>query len=317
MNFRPFGRTGLTVSELSYGAARTTPPEAFFATLDACLEVGINLIDTASGYGNSEELLGQHLRSRWDGLILSTKICPYASYSVKDGWVMEPSEVLPILERSLRRLGRDHVEIVLAHGIRTPQAVDRWLNDGFHAELLKAKEQGKVRFLGMSELSEADGKHLALQHALPIAAFDVVMLTLNFMLQTAAEHVLPLCERHGAATIVMMPLNQASKQSGLVSLEAARELVARHIAAGHLPESETYRDPQLFDFLLHGPSKAIPEAALRYVLSHRVNTVCVGCRSPERLEENLLALEGAPTYLPADQLDRLRSLFGGIEWQER
>lgn len=318
MNTRTLGRTGLRVSELSYGAARTEPPEQFLATVDACLDAGINLIDTASGYGNSEELLGKHLAGRWDGLVLSTKICPYASYHPRDPWILTPGEVLPLLERSLRRLGRDHVEILLAHGLRNPNDVDRWLHGGYFAALERAREQGKVRFLGMSELSEADGAHHAIRHAVPTGAFDVVMLTLNFMLQTAAEGVLPLCAAANVGTLVMMPLNQASPSSGLVSVAAALALVRRHVEAGHLPDTETYRDPQLFDFLLNGPARSIPEAALRFVLEHSgVDTACVGTRRPERLRENLRALEGAPPYLPPEQMARLRELFGAGRWQVR
>lgn len=318
MNYRALGRTGLSVSEVSYGAARTEPQDAFFATVDACLAEGINLIDTASGYGNSEELLGQHLRGRWDPVVLSTKICPYATYNPGSSWTMTPRDVLPMLERSLTRLGRDDVEIVYAHGLRNASDVDRWIHGGYLAVLEKARQEGKVRFLGMSELSEADGTHTALRHAVPTGAFDVVMLTLNFMLQTAAETVLPECEAHGVGTVIMMPLNQASTHSGLVSLEAARELVSRHLAAGHLPDDPVYRDPGLFDFLLSGPARSIPEAALRFVLQHAgVDSACVGTRRPERLRENLLALEGAPVYLPDAQLSRLRELFGGIRWQIR
>jgi aryl-alcohol dehydrogenase-like predicted oxidoreductase len=317
MRSRPLGRTGLSVSELSLGAARTKPQEAFFATLDACLNAGINYIDTAAGYGDSEELLGQHLAGRWEGLTLSTKLCPYATYNPKDPWVMRPEDVLPGLERSLRRLGRDDVEIVLAHGLRNPNDVDRWLHGGYYEALDKARRDGKVRFLGMSELSEADGSHTALRHAVPTGAFDVVMLTLNFMLQTAAESVLPLCTAHGVGTVVMMPLNQASPTSGLVSVEAAHNLVNKHIAAGNLPDDAVYHDRSLFDFLFRSPAKSIPEAALRYVLQHDVSTVCVGMRSPERLKENLRALEGGPPYLPSQQVARLQELFSTIRRQER
>jgi aryl-alcohol dehydrogenase-like predicted oxidoreductase len=317
MRTRPLGRTGLSVSELSFGAARTQPHDAFFATLDACLEAGITYIDTAAGYGDSEELLGQHLAGRWDGLTLSTKLCPYATYHPKDPWVMRPEDVQPGLDRSLRRLRRDHVEIVIAHGLRNPNDVDRWLHGGYHAALEQARRDGKVRFLGMSELSEADGTHTALRHAVPAGAFDVVMLTLNFMLQTAAEGVLPLCNEHGVGTVVMMPLNQASRTSGLVSVEAARNLVEKHVAAGNLPDDPVYRDAELFDFLLNGPARSIPEAALRFVLDHDVSTVCVGMRSPERLRETLRAQEGCPPYLPEVQVQRLRELFGRIRRQER
>ena len=110
----------------------------------------------------------------------------------------------------------------------------------------------------------------------------------------------------------MMPLNQASRQSGLVSVPAALECVRRHIAEGNLPAEAPYTDADLFDFLL---PYSIPEAALRYVLAQEISTCCVGMRSPERLRENLRALD--PPYLDAARSDRLRTLFGGIQKQVR
>ncbi|MBU0607253.1 MAG: aldo/keto reductase, partial [Armatimonadetes bacterium] len=161
-------------------------------------------------------------------------------------------------------------------------------------------------------LSEADGTHEVLQRAVPTGAFDVVMLTLNFVLQTAADTVLPLCRQHDVGTVVMMPLNQASKESGLVSLPAAQECIRRHIAAGNLPGEPPYGEADLLDFL---QPYAIPEAGLRYVLSHDVSTCCVGMRSLERLQQNLRAVD--PPYLDAERKGRLEALFGCIECQVR
>jgi aryl-alcohol dehydrogenase-like predicted oxidoreductase len=186
------------------------------------------------------------------------------------------------------------------------------MSDGCYDAMVKLREQGKVRFVGISELSEGDGTHQVLQRAVPTGAFYVVMLTLNFLLQTAAEMVLPLCHQYDVGTVVMMPLNQASRQSGLVSLPAALECVRRHIAAGNLPDEPPYTDPKLFDFL---QPLSIPEAGLRYVLVHPVGSCCVGMRSPERLEENLAALD--PPNLDAATLGRLRELFGRIRSQVR
>ena len=186
------------------------------------------------------------------------------------------------------------------------------MSDGCYEAMVKLREQGKVRFIGISELSEGDGTHQVLQRAVPTGAFDVVMLTLNFLLQTAADTVLPLCRQHDVGTVVMMPLNQASKSSGLVSVPAALECVRRHVAAGNLPAEPPYTDPGLFDFL---QPLSIPEAGLRYVLAHDVSTCCVGMQSPQRLQENLRAVD--PPYLDAATLARLRELFGRIQMQVR
>jgi aryl-alcohol dehydrogenase-like predicted oxidoreductase len=315
MRYRRLGRTNLEVSELSYGAARgaSEAPGQFTATMHAAIDAGINLVDTAAGYdgGASEHVLGEALRGYPD-ILVETKYCPYDSYLPGATYIGSPARLIASAEESLRRLRRDHLDILLGHGIRSLETFERFMADGCYEAMRKLREQGKVRFIGISELSEADGNHQVLQRAVPSGAFDVVMLTLNFLLQTAAPTVLPLARQHDIGTLVMMPLNQASPASGLVSVPAALECVRRHVVAGHLPAGAPYGDPDLFDFL---QPYSIPEAALRYVLSHDVSTCCVGVRSTARLLENLRAID--PPYLDETRVARLRELFGGIDSQVR
>ncbi len=313
MLYRRLGRTGLDVSELSFGAARgsTEDRQGFITTVHACLDAGLNFIDTAESYddGDSERVLGEALRGH-DDIIVETKYRPYDSHAPGANYTGTPERLIASAEESLRRLQRDRLDVLLGHGIRTLESFERFMSDGCYEAMVKLREQGKVQFLGISELSEGDGTHQVLQRAVPTGAFDVVMLTLNFLLQTAADSVLPLCSTHDVGTVVMMPLNQASKASGLVSVPAALELVRRHIAQGHLPDEPPYTDPDLLDFL---KPYSIPEAAIRYVLCHDVTTCCVGTRSTERLEQNLRAVD--PPYLDPARLSRLRDLFGRIAWQ--
>ena len=315
MLYRQLGRTNLEVSELGLGAARGAVKDRprFVATVRAVVDAGINFIDTAAGYddGMSEEALGEALRGR-DDVIIETKYRPYDAWVPEATYTGSPEALLASAEASLRRLKRGHLDILLGHGLRTLESLDRFMDDGCLDAMVKLREQGKVRFIGISELSEGDGTHEILKRAVPTGAFDVVMLTLNFLLQTAADSVLPLCRRYNVGTVVMMPLNQASKESGLVSLPAALECVRRHVAKGHLPARSPYTDADLFDFLRPYP---IPEAALRYVLAHDVSTCCVGMASPDRLQENLSALERP--YLDPVRMHRLRELFGMIQEQVR
>ena len=315
MRYRVLGRTGLRVSELSLGAARgaRSSPQEFVAVVSACLEAGINLVDTAAGYdgGESERTLGRALEGRGDVLV-ETKYCPYESYLPAAAYVGSPAALVASAEESLRRLRRDHVDVFLGHGIRSLSTLGRFMADGCYEAMLKLKEQGKARFIGLSELSEADGTHEVLREAVPSGAFDVVMLTLNFLLQTAAESLLPLCAERGVGTVVMMPMNQASRQSGLVSVPAALECIRRHVRQGSLPAGAPYDDPSLLDFLAPYP---LPEAALRYVLLHDVSSCCVGMSSPGRLRDNLKAVD--PPYLDPARLRRLRELFGRIRVQQR
>ena len=315
MIIRRLGRTDLQVSELSYGAARgnTQYPQQVIRTIQAAIDAGINFFDTAEGYdnGDSERVLGEALQGR-AGIIVETKYCPYESYlpgAVYDG---TPQKLIASVEESLRRLKRETIDILLGHGIRSLESLEHFMLDGCYETMLRLREQGKVRYLGISELSEADGTHVVLQHAVPSGAFDVVMLTINILLQTAVERILPLCKEFDVGTVVMMPLNQASRESGLVSEESALECVRRHIAAGNLPQGVPYTEPTLFNFLQPYP---IPEAALRYVLSQEVSTCCVGVRTSEHLEANLQAVE--PPYLDAARLATIEALFGRIEKQIR
>lgn len=311
MLYNPLGHTGLQVSALGFGAARGYDQDDFPALVQAILDSGVNFIDTATGYGDSEQALGRVLQGR-DDVIIETKYCPYDSYRPGATYVGTPQALVASAEESLRRLRRDHLDIFLGHGIRTVETLDRFMTDGSYEAMVRLREQGTVRFIGISELSEADGTHEVLKQAVPSGAFDVVMLTLNFLLQTAADSILPLCREHGVGAVIMMPLNQASKDSGLVSLPAALECVRRHVAEGNLPAEPPYTDDSLFDFL---QPISIPEAALRYVLSHAIGTCCVGMRSISRLHENLRALN--PPGLDDQRKARLRALFGRINRQVR
>jgi len=315
MEFRRLGRTELEVSELSFGAARGAADDrhGFIETVHAALDGGINFFDTAESYedGESERALGEALAGHSD-VIVETKYRPYDSHRPDAKYTGSPGALVASVEASLERLGRDRIDVLLGHGIRSLETLDRFMNDGCYEAMLKLREAGKVRFIGISELSEGDGTHEVLRKAVPSGAFDVVMLTLNVLLQTAAETVLPLCRDHDVGTVVMMPLNQASKTSGLVSVDAALECVRRHVEHGNLPDEPPYTRRNLFDFLA---PYSVPEGALRYVLAHPVGTCCVGMRTPERVSDNCRAVD--PPYLDDHRLDELRRLFGGIAWQVR
>lgn len=311
MLYRRLGRTDLEVSELSYGAARGYEDGSLQSTVTAALDAGINLFDTAGGYGDSELALGEALGGRTD-VIIETKYCPYETYAVGAKYVGTPEALIASAEESLRRLRRDYLDILLGHGMRTIESFDRFMSDGSYDAMVKLRDQGKVRFIGISELSEGDGTHEVLQHAIPTGAFDTVMLTLNFLLQTAAQSVLPLCEKHEVGVVTMMPLNQPSPVCGLISLPAALEAVRRYVEHGDLPAEPPYTEDTIFDFL---KPYSIPEAAIRFVLSHPVTTCCVGMRSEKRLQENLQAAQ--PSYLDEAKLSRLRELFSTIKWQVR
>lgn len=315
MRYRRLGRTELQVSELGYGAAwgASQNRAKFIATVHAAIESGVNFVDTAADYGNgdSESALGEALRGH-DHIIVETKYQPYDGWGGDAAYTGSAAALTSSAEESLRRLRRDRLDILLGHGIRTLESLDRFMNDGCYEAMARLREQGKVRFIGISELSTVDGTHEILKRAVPTGGLDVVMLTINFLLQNAVESVLPLCARHDVGTAVMMPLNQASRESGLVSVPAALECVRRHVAAGYLPSRPPYTDPDLFDFL---KPYSVPAAALRFVLAQDVSTCCVGTRRPERFREHLPVVD--PPYLDTPRVEKLRERFGRIQGHVR
>ena len=149
MPYREFGRTGLQVSELAFGAWAiggesygTVDRAQSLAALARAQELGCNLVDTAGVYGNSEEVLGEFLAGRRDQWLVSTK------YSGQAGGMTAT------LEAQLRKLGTDYVDFYMVH----------WLPTGDDAHLLTELEQlkrsGKIRFTGLSVYDIAQVDHL-------------------------------------------------------------------------------------------------------------------------------------------------------------
>ena len=133
MLYRRLGRTGLEVSEISFGTARgnTENPQQAIDTIHAALDAGINFFDTATGYdnGDSERVLGKALQGNSDALI-ETKYCPYDSYLPGAAYVGTPEALIASAEESLRRLQRDHLDVFLGHGMRSLNSLSRLREDG-------------------------------------------------------------------------------------------------------------------------------------------------------------------------------------------
>ncbi len=151
MEFRPLGRTGLSVSAVSFGTGSlggTYGPldeGDALRLVDEVLDSEINFIDTAPVYGTAEARLGKALTpAKRDRMIIGTKAGRYGS----DDFDYSPSRVRAGLERSLRLLGTDHVDILQFHDIEFVD-LDPLLSDGY-AELLALKDEGKCRWIGMT-----------------------------------------------------------------------------------------------------------------------------------------------------------------------
>ena len=155
MHYRTLGRTGLRVSLLSqgtggpsqFGQRRGAAREERTALIRRCLDLGVNLFDTHHSYGDSESLLGDALRGvPRDDYILATKWA-YPRDGDPDG-AQDPDDLERSVERSLRRLNTDRIEILLLHGLLAEHhdaAADRYM-----PVLQRLKERGKIAHVGFS-----------------------------------------------------------------------------------------------------------------------------------------------------------------------
>jgi aryl-alcohol dehydrogenase-like predicted oxidoreductase len=312
MQYRTLGRTGVQVGTLALGAmnfgkiGRTTQDEVT-AIVDAALEGGINLIDTADVYsgGESEEMVGKAIAGRRDDLVLATK----ATMPMGDERNRRGSSrrwLVTALEDSLRRLGVDHVDLYQIH---------RWDPNTSDEETLSAltdlQRAGKIRHFGSSTFPAhriVQAQWAAREHHL--SRYVTEQPSYSILQRGIETHVLPVTEQYGLGVMVWSPL-----ASGWLSgaIRRGREITT----------SRSTFMPQRFDTTIPANrarldaveqlAKVADEAgltmirlALGFVTAHPgVTSALIGPRTPEHLHSQLAA---ADTTLSADVLDAIDAI---------
>lgn len=294
MEKRAFGNTGLMVTPLGFGGAEIgyagISPQTVSRLLNGALDAGLNVIDTAECYGTSEELIGQAVSHRRADYHLFTK-CGHASGFDQPDW--DPKMLAQTIDRSLKRLRVDHVDLVQLHSCSEDQ-----LRSGEVIEVLqRARDAGKTRFIGYS------GDGAAARYAVECGAFDTLQTSISIADQEALELTLPLAREKGLGVIAKRPIANAAWRTG------QRPESAYHHA---------YWDRlQVLDYpFLHGDLNAAISTALRFTLSQPgVHTAIVGTTRPERWRENAALLDAGP--LPQNEIDAIRrrwSEVAGPDW---
>ena len=163
----PLGRTKLSISDISFGSSRLRSGEEHL--VHHALDLGINYFDTAESYTGrqSEQVLGNALRGRRDSVVIASKTHCYDSTSRE--------AIMAALEDSLRRLRTDHIDIYFNHAVNSTGRLD---NPEWFEFVERAKQQGKIRFTGMS--GHAGRLIECLDHAFDNDMVDVVLVAHNF-----------------------------------------------------------------------------------------------------------------------------------------
>ncbi len=309
MNYRTLGRTGLRVSVLGIG---TGGPSQFGQNsgvsetdvsrmVRRALALGVNFFDTAAGYGESEAILGRALAGApREDYVLATKV-----QVARDDWTATPEDVVVTVERSLERLRVDVIDIMQFHGVK-PEDYARTI-EIFLPVMARLQEQGKFRFLGVSETYSQDFRHEMFPMALADDHFDTAMVGYNMISPTAEHRVLPMCREKNVGVICMVAVRRALSRPDVLA-----ERIAYAKEKG-LIERDSVPDDDPLGWLVKGHVTSLPSAAYKYVASHpAMGTVLTGTANIDHLEANVKAILGPP--LPDDDMARLRETFGGV-WE--
>ncbi|QDU60346.1 D-threo-aldose 1-dehydrogenase [Planctomycetes bacterium Pan216] len=297
MKKRPLGKTGLHVGELSLGGLFTSSlaggTSETIRILPRAIELGINYVDTAPAYADSEATLGTALASVSEPLVLSTKLGGRPQpFDARDTAALRES-----FEESLRLLGRKRVELLLIHEPDRPQQYDWWTNQE-RAEgpvidlLLELKREGLVGAIGLAGTTSSE-----LYHLVATGKFDVVLTAFNYnvLYREAAIELIPTATQLGMGIIIASSLGQ-----GFLARRFDEEVRRRPVWLAK-PRQEQFA--KLYAFL-DDIGMSLPEIGLRFAISHPdISTVLVGPKTTAQLEESVALVEKGP--LPANLLDRL------------
>jgi aryl-alcohol dehydrogenase-like predicted oxidoreductase len=314
LNERRLGRTGLSVSEIGYGAWGIggsmwlgAEDQESLRALNRAIDRGVNFIDTAAVYGNghSEQLVGKVVRERDERIVVASKIPPKnMTWPAREG--TDPDEAFPAdhirkwTERTLSNLGLDVLDVQQFHVWS-----DEWVGRGsWHDGIQALRDEGKIRFFGVSinDLQPANAIRL-----IETGAVDTVQVIYNIFEQAPEDELLAACERNDVGVIARVPLDEGSLTGTLTADSTFPEGDFRneYFSGERALEKVDERVRAILEDL-GIEREELPETALRYVLSHpAVSTVIPGMRSVRNVERNTALGDGAG--LPAERVAALKA----------
>jgi aryl-alcohol dehydrogenase-like predicted oxidoreductase len=307
MEYTTLGRTGLTVSvaglgcggNAKVGLGRGKSEAEAVGLIRNAMDLGVNFLDTARSYG-TEKVVGQAIAAvPRESVVVSSKNVA--------GSGVTAATLIAAIDTSLREIGTDYLDIFHLHGVH-PDQYDHAVGELAPA-LLRAREAGKIRFLGITETSPNDHAQTMLNRAAGDGCWEVMMLGFNMMHQVARTGLLPKTMEHGIGTLIMFAVRNLFSVPGRLQ-ETMRALAAEGCVPDWLAETD---DP--LGFLVHpadGGAASVIEAAYRYARHEPgADVVLFGTGSIDHLEENIAAILKPP--LPAADTARLAELFGHLQ----
>ena len=313
MEQRILGRTGVSVSSyclgaMMFGAMGNRDHDECVRIIHAALDAGINFIDTADVYsqGESEEIVGKALKGRRDSVVLATKFfapMPEGSGASRR-WIV--SEV----ERSLRRLQTDHIDLYQQHRFSPDTAMEETLS-----ALTDLVRQGKVRMLGCSTFPpERTVESHWIADRLGLERFRCEQPPYSLFRRGIERSLLPTCRRYGMGAIVWSPLDGGWLSGRYRSADdfdpKGRIVQLANRFGGFDPEAEVNRRKlELVGELEKIASEAgmsLVDLAHTFVLEHPdVTSAIIGPRTMEQLQSSLGAVDRRLDASTLDAIDEL------------
>ncbi len=306
------GSTGLEVGVAGLGSGGSSrlgqgygaTKESSIRVVKSALDLGVTFFDTAAVY-KTEEIVGEALKGQRHKVVVSTKaqIVKPGTPSLGDD-LAPPQQIRAGLESSLVKLQTDHVDVFHLHGVMPHQYAH--CVDHLVPELLKMRDEGKLRFIGITERFITDTDHEMLIKALDDDFWDVVMVGFNLINPSARKRVLPVTRKKQVATLIMFAVRAALSKS-----EALKSLLLDLAEQGQIDRKFAQSDNPLGFLTDRGVAPSIIDAAYRFCRHEPgAEVILTGTGSVDHLRENINSIISG--RLPDETLEHLENLFGHI-----
>jgi aryl-alcohol dehydrogenase-like predicted oxidoreductase len=288
----PFGNTGFDVSILGFGSAPigylNAEQDRVSTILNLMLDSGVNLIDTGASYPGSEQLIAKAIGHRRSEFIIVTKCGGKLPDLTEASWT--PALIAKTVDRSLKNLAVDQIDVMLLHSCDL-----KVLKDGGVIEpLVKARESGKIKFLGYS------GDNEAAAYAAGLDDVAVIETSINITDQINLQKVLPICRARNLGVLAKRPIANAAWKD-----PATQQGIYKSY-------SKVYTD-RLAQMKLTPKDLGFTEAdwteiALRFTLSQPgVHTAIIGTQNPDNARANIALANKGP--LTDDVVEKIKEAF--------
>ncbi|HEY0370986.1 MAG TPA: aldo/keto reductase [Thermoanaerobaculia bacterium] len=323
MHYRKLGNTGITVSDIGFGAwaiggaaeasgtpfgwGRTNDDESL-AAIRRARELGVNFFDTADsyGFGRSESLLGIVLSRQREDVVIATKVGVVRDSEGRLRKDFSRGHIHHAVDGSLKRLRTDYIDLLQLHN----PTLDELRRDDIHEAMDRLQEVGKIRFWGVSISTVEEGIEIVNRgwgYALQVLY--------NVLNQAPAEELFPLAHKKGYGLIARVPL-----ASGLLSGKYrpdtvfAKDDVRQNFLTPKRLEEVLPRVDEAKS-IIGGTARSLAEGSLRFVLANEyVSTVIPGAKNVHQVEMNASADE---VRIPQEIVDKLRTRLGDYNFYHR